>query len=314
MVTLSIYIFKDKGILMSLIQQHIFSWTARKKNVMINRQQDFGGAKVEGLKKCLEQAGISQWGICRYTDVLPLLNVRSKTRVPEDAKSIIVLLFGYYIGDYSNRNISRYAIVDDYHSVIKSILEDLSKQLEKMYKNDIFIPFVDSSPISEVRAACLAGLGDVGMNGQLLNAYFGSYCFIGEIITNMDLAPNECKAQKLCTRCGQCILACPTGALRVDGFDKEKCRSHITQKKGVLSDWEREQIRLGGFVWGCDRCTDCCPVNRNAHKSEIEAFYQDIEPVVGQDNLASLCKTKAYGWRGQAVLQRNLDILSETVL
>lgn len=264
---------------------------------------------MDQLKSLMETHGIDQWGVCRFEEALPLLEVRAKRRLPDGAKSIIVILFGYYIGEYPNRNISRYAIVDDYHEVIRETLEELATKLQKKYNDDEFIPFVDSSPVAEVRAASLSGLGDIGMNGQLLNETYGSYCFIGEIVTTADFSPAECKAKPLCTHCGRCVAACPTGALSCEGFDRERCRSHITQKKGELAAWEREQIRAGGLVWGCDRCIDACPVNQKARRSPVAAFQQDIMPVVGEDNLGKLCKSKAYGWRGEAVLRRNLRIL-----
>ena len=147
------------------------------------------------------------------------------------------------------------------------------------------------------------------MNGQLLNETYGSYCFIGEIVTTADFPAAGRKANPLCTHCGRCAAACPTGALSHEGFEREKCRSHITQKKGELTEWEREQIRAGGFVWGCDLCTDACPVNRNARRSPVAAFQRDIAPVVGEVNLGKICECKAYGWRGEAVLRRNLRIL-----
>lgn len=119
-----------------------------------------------------------------------------------------------------------------------------------MYNGDVFIPFVDSSPVAEVRAASLAGLGDIGMNGQLLNETYGSYCFIGEIVTTADFPAAGRKANPLCTHCGRCAAACPTGALSQEGFNREKCRSHITQKKGELTEWEREQIRAAASCGG----------------------------------------------------------------
>lgn len=265
---------------------------------------------MQNVENLLKQEAIDQWGICAFEDVLPLLNVRSKSRIPEQACSVIVMLFGYYVGDYTNRNISRYAIVDDYHVVIRGKLEKLAEKLRNLYNNHDFIPFVDSSPVAEVRAAQFAGLGEIGMNGQLLNPVYGSYCFIGELVTTLDLPEAKKFSTGLCAHCGKCIAACPTDALRADGFQKERCRSHITQKKGMLTSWEQEQIREGGFVWGCDRCTDACPVNRNARRSAVRDFYEDIQPVVGQDNAGKLCGTKAYGWRGENVLLRNLDLIS----
>lgn len=262
------------------------------------------------IESVMRDAGFDEWGVCRYADVLPLLNVRAKARIPRGANSVIVILFGYYIGEFPNRNISYYAIVDDYHTVLHAALETAADKLRALYAGEQFIPFVDASPVAEVRAGCLAGLGDVGMNGQLLNRTYGSRCFIGEIVTTAVLEPSRQAAQPLCTRCGRCVAACPTGALGPDGFDRERCRSHITQKKGMLTDWERAQIRAGGFVWGCDRCTDACPVNRRARKSRVAAFYAHPEPIVRVDNAACLCSEKAYGWRGTSVLLRNLEIIS----
>lgn len=263
----------------------------------------------EQLAQIIGRCGFDQWGICSFADVLPLLEVRAKSRLPASSQSLIVLLSGYYTGDYPDRNISRYAVVDDYHTVLHEKLEKLSEELQIQYKQNKFIPFVDSSPVAEVRAAYLAGLGGIGLNGQLLNPVYGSYCFIAELVTDLQLPPFSPYAQGICTGCGRCVAACPTGALSHGRFEKDKCRSHITQKKGALSEWEREEIRAGGFVWGCDRCTDACPVNSRVQQAEDEAFYRDIQPVVGYDNAGRLCKSKAYGWRGEAVLLRNLDII-----
>ncbi|MCI8650519.1 MAG: epoxyqueuosine reductase [Anaerotruncus sp.] len=265
---------------------------------------------MKTLAALMQNAQIDQWGVCAFSDVLPLLNVRSKNRIPRDARSVIVVLFGYYIGDYPNRNVSRYAIVDDYHTVLRQKLNDIVENLLNLFKTHWFSPFVDASPIHEVRAAQLAGLGEIGMNGQLLNPIYGSYCFIGEIVTSLPLPPSRPQTGS-CTHCGACVAACPTGALSSDGFLKERCRSQITQKKGELTEWEREQIRAGGLVWGCDCCTDACPVNRGVKPSLVEGFYTDIAPVVGQDNAGRLCLVKAYGWRGETVILRNLRILSE---
>lgn len=287
----------------------IYKWT--KGHTLFRCLRPAGeGSGLQTVENLMEQEGIDQWGICAFEDVLPLLNVRSKSRIPEQAGSIIVMLFGYYVGEYTERNISRYAIVDDYHVVIRKKLENLAEKLRILYNEDQFIPFVDSSPVAEVRAAQLAGLGDIGMNGQLLNSVYGSYCFIGELVTTRNFPKAQKFSTGLCTHCGKCIAACPTGALQSDGFQKERCRSHITQKKGALTPWEQEQIRQGQFVWGCDRCTDACPINRRARRTTIKEFYEDIQPVVGKDNAGKLCGTKAYGWRGENVLLRNLDIIS----
>lgn len=269
---------------------------------------------MERLRSTMEQFDIDQWGVCAFADVLPLFEVRSRSRIPANAQTVIVILFGYYTFEYPERNISRYAIVDDYHTVVGNLLSQMAEELQKMYNPFQFIPFVDASPINEVLAAVRAGLGEVGMNGQLLNEIYGSRCFIGEIVTDMPVEIPEVADHKICTRCGRCVAACPTKALLSDGFDKNICRSFLTQKKGELTEWEQLQIADGGFVWGCDRCTDACPVNRNAKAAQLEAFYRDNCPVVEEDKIQALCRTKAYGWRGEKVLLRNLRIIKGNVL
>lgn len=255
---------------------------------------------------------IDAWGVCPFEAALPLLEVRAKSRLPAQSHSLILMLFGYYVKDYTNRNVSRYTIPDDYHTVIGHTLERLAAALAEAFPGEQFVPFVDASPIAEVRAAALAGLGDIGRNGQLLSPIYGSYCFIGELATTLELPANSCKAKSLCTNCGACFAACPTGALSAAGFDQSRCRSHITQKKGELSNWEREQIKAGGMAWGCDLCTDACPVNRRAQKSRVAAFYENPAPVLTPDAVAVRCAQKAYGWRGERVLLRNLEILQQS--
>lgn len=264
---------------------------------------------MEALEAILAAEGFDQWGVCGFAG-LPLLPVRSRNRLPEGAQSVIVILIGYYIGEYPNRNLSRYALVDDYHKVFGEKLGRAVENLWNLFKTHQFIQFVDASPIPEVLAAHRAGLGDIGQNGQLLNPVYGSRCFIGEIVTDLPLPVFEGAAPRLCRGCGACRAACPTGALSEAGFQRDRCRSWITQKKGGLSAWEAEQVRAGGFAWGCDRCTDACPVNRGAALSRVAEFYRGAVDQLTVENAGALCGSKAYGWRGESVLLRNLALIS----
>lgn len=266
---------------------------------------------MERLEKYLRAADMDQWGVCRFNDA-PLLPVRAKSRIPADAANIIVILFGYYTEAYPERNLSRYAIADDYHMVLLPKLKALAERLEEAFPEERFVPFTDASPIGEVRAARLAGLGDIGMNGLLLNPVYGSYCLIGELVTTMALTQKERAHPAICTHCGACVSACPSGALTAAGFQRERCRSEITQKKGALTDWERRQVAAGGMAWGCDCCVDACPVNRRAQKSRVAEFYENRVPVLTKDNAQLLCETKAYGWRGHQILLRNLSCIEKT--
>lgn len=247
-----------------------------------------------------------------FSEVGELLECRAKMRLPEHAQSAILCLLPYYIGAYPERNISRYCLPDDYHTVGGGILENICAELRLAFPGESFVWFIDSSPIREVQAAHRAGLGVVGKNRQLIHPAYGSYCFIGEIITTMRLEPlPQGETPAACIGCDACIKACPTGALTKTGLNKTICRSEITQKKGELTGWEQAQVADGSFIWGCDRCTDCCPMNQKAKQSPIPAFYEGVIPVVNHENLAAFLKRKAAGWRGDKPLLRNLALITE---
>lgn len=246
--------------------------------------------------------------IAAWDDALLLPGVRSRNRLPAQPKSVIVRAFGYAVGDFPRRNLSLYAMLPDYHEVVLSLLQKDCDALQEKFPGHCFVPFCDASPIDEVQAAVCAGLGSLGKNGLLLQKDYGSLCFLGEIVTDLALSPG--KAEPPCCGCGACIAACPTGALTAQGLDKTRCLSHLTQKKGALTEEETALIRSGALVWGCDRCTLACPLNRHAKKTSIEAFLRDVKPVLTPDNLDRMMKNRAFAWRGRAVLERNLAILT----
>ena len=94
-------------------------------------------------------------------------------------------------------------------------------------------------------------------------------------------------------------------------MDPARCRSAITQKKVELSDWEARQIAEGGLAWGCDCCNDVCPMNRKALPSDMAVFYQQGTPVITKENLAAVRKRKAFNYRSLAVMQRNLELITQ---
>lgn len=248
-----------------------------------------------------------EYGICDFKLIENnLIDCRAKSRIPDNAKSIIVMLFPYFFGHnaYNNSDISKYACVKDYHLVIGNVLRETEKKLKELYPDLNFSSFCDNSPIPEVRAAVYAGLGVQGKNGLLINKTYGSYVFIGEIVTDMELESADVKINS-CIGCNKCINMCPGGAISADGVLKEHCLSDITQRKGILSDKEEMLIYNSGFLWGCDICQDCCPMNSKILTNPSPIFKDGFETRIKIDGDIS---ERAYAWRGKKIIERNISI------
>ena len=252
--------------------------------------------------------GISPlWGICSFDEIKSgLIECRAKSRLPRDSKSVIVACFPYLLeeSEYKNSNVSKYAVVADYHKVAIDRLESAAEKLRAIYPENGFSAFADNSPIPEVRAACLSGLGVKGVNSLLITQKFGSYVFIGEIVTDLELEYDEHSVSD-CIKCGKCIKACPSSAINENTFDRQSCLSEVTQKKGELSEKEAALMKECGCIWGCDICQDICPMNKNASATEIEEFLSS--PVAHVSDGCSL-EGRAYEWRGRKVIERNISI------
>ena len=251
------------------------------------------------------------FGICSFEQILPCLECRAKQRIPQDAASVLVCLFPYYTGEHKERNISRYAMVTDYHMIAGEYLNRFCKALQEVFPQNQFEPFTDNSPIREVSAAFHAGLGRRGKNGLILHPKYGSYVFIGEVVTDLVLQPDQPLNPGECIGCRRCQNVCPQGALQSDGsVCLERCRSHITQKKGELTDWEIGQIQDGGLVWGCDICNDVCPMNQEAKVlTPVPEFLESAVAVLDAQIAERLLKTRAYNYRGKKTILRNIQLL-----
>lgn len=231
---------------------------------------------------------------------------------PDWAKSIVVCIFSYFSGAEKG-NISRYAQGEDYHIVAKEKLEVLAEILRKNgFRAECF---ADTGVLFERLLARLSGLAFSGKNQMAISPEFGSYFFVGYILTDCEL-PADSENTSTCAGCGKCISVCPLGALSEDGFCQEKCLSYITQKKGELSPEEAEAMKNAGTLWGCDLCQEVCPHNQNLPITEIAEFRENLTVNLTVDeNISSrefreLYKNKAFSWRGKGVLLRNQEIVS----
>ncbi len=250
------------------------------------------------------------FGFCSF-DIIKdrLIDCRAKKRMPENAKTVITLLFPYYLGEesYENINVSRYAAVSDYHTVANRYLSVICEKLKEKYPENQFVFFADNSPVPEVFVAAKSGLGMMGKNGLFINEKYGSWVFIGEIITDLHI-PAEDIEIKSCPDCGKCKEACPTGVLKEEKFNPDKCLSHITQKKGEIPEEYKKMMKNLGCAWGCDECQKSCPFNKRAEKTTIKEFVENFNPVVTKD---TPIEGRAFEWRGEKVIKRNIEILED---
>jgi epoxyqueuosine reductase len=162
-------------------------------------------------------------------------------------------------------NVAAYARGEDYHRVVRRYLKGVIDDLKPLApKGSHFRVCVDTAPLLEREVAVRAGLGFVGKNGMLIVPGVGSHVVLGEILTDVTLAPSVSPFVDGADRCGSCtacLEACPTQAFvapRV--LDSVKCLSYLTiEKRGPFTD--AEESALGGRLFGCDDCQDVCPFN-----------------------------------------------------
>ncbi len=184
------------------------------------------------------------------------------TALLPDAKSAIVVGLNYApetLPETAYR-IARYALGDDYHTVIRSKLETLLSAIQSVEPTAQGRVCVDSAPILERDFAWLAGLGWYGKNTCLINTYRGSYFFIGVLLITVELAYDH-PALGGCGTCRKCLDACPTGAL-VEPYrlDARLCISYLTiENRSAIPTELREGV--GDWLFGCDICQEVCPFN-----------------------------------------------------
>lgn len=264
--------------------------------------------KNEKLQEILNRNQIRSYGVCDYNGISGFLPCRNREWIPVDAKSVIVCAFPYYTGEYPDANVCKYAMVPDYHVVVRKILNQAAEELSHAFRAS-FVGFTDVSALPERECALAAGLGFSGVNGMVIHPQYGSFFVIGEIVTDYPFEFDAPLPQQICMQCGRCVENCPAGAISEDGIDYTRCLSEITQRKGELTEEEQSLVRKNGLMWGCDSCQNCCPYNKDLPLSYLQAFSLDVQPVVTRENLNPLCKTRAFGYKGKALLKRNLDLI-----
>ena len=208
----------------------------------------------------------------------------SLARVAPWARSVIVCAINYNTGHpYSTASqdptrgwISRYAWSrEDYHDAVlrrlKRVEAALQKALQNSHPSVMTRSYVDTGPIVERVFAKYAGVGWLGKNTCLINQKFGSWLFLGVILTSLELT-TDIPAPDRCGTCTRCIEACPTNAiLEPYKLDSNRCISYLTiEKRGAIP--EDLRVGMGRHVFGCDICQDVCPWNRKAPVTAASEF------------------------------------------
>ena len=218
-----------------------------------------------------------------------------------EARSAVMLGVNYgpdtdpleVLKDPERAAISVYAQGDDYHDLIKGRLKQLAGWMASRFGQDLKV-FVDTAPLMEKPLAQLAGMGWQGKHTNLVSRDYGSWLFLGAILTTADLAP-DMSEQDHCGNCRACLDICPTSAFPAPyQLDARRCISYLTiELKGPIPVEFRPA--LGNRIYGCDDCLAACPWNkfaRASHELRLQA-----RPALAQARLEDLIGLTDQGFR-----------------
>lgn len=235
----------------------------------------------------------------------------------DGAQTVISLVLAYKPDSQMDGScrISQYAYGEDYHTRLKRMMFSLMAAIKEKYPNFEGRPFVDTAPISDRHWAVRAGLGWIGRNTLFVHPRYGSYCFLGEIVTSA-VADNYDKMYSVsqCGECNRCVQACPNNAIVTSKFgaamvDARRCTSYNTIEN--RADTLPDELDTRGYVFGCDICQSVCPFNIQAPAS----FHLDNERQRQLEGLADADEEKFRIFSKRSALsrikytqwQRNID-------
>lgn len=286
------------------------------------------------LQEIKEKLNIDLLGVCKAEDLefrRKLLDDRNQQEIStsfehedtssridprkklESAKSIIVIGKSYAwdyekSGDFKN---SIHSSARDYHKVLGELLDNLIEELSVKYEFSYYKQ-VDSGPLLEKEYARLANLGMIGKNTLLINKDYGSFIFLGLLLTDIEFEEYSQAYTKDCGSCRICVDACPTGALQGDyTIDSSKCLSYLSQWKGI-NEYSKNMI----YAYGCDICQNVCPKNINIKKNIDSVFKPSLSNFDNEDldHISNNEFRRRYGeysfsWVGRKTLLRNIEMI-----
>ncbi|RXT04819.1 tRNA epoxyqueuosine(34) reductase QueG [Ammoniphilus sp. CFH 90114] len=239
----------------------------------------------------------------------------------QEAKSIIAIAIAYPArmedspkskpGEYRGM-VSRAAWGKDYHHVLREKLRLLEAFIEEKLPGARCESMVDTGVLSDRAVAERAGLGWIGKNTNLITPEFGSWVYLGELITDIPFPPDQ-PIEESCGDCTLCLDHCPTGAFEQPfQLNAQKCVAFLTQVKDYIPEEYRE--RVGNRLYGCDTCQQVCPKNRKVNFTHQEDCLPDpelakplLKPLltIGKKEFQTKFGPTSAAWRGKKPIQRN---------
>lgn len=286
----------------------------------------------KALKAFCQELGLTEVGVAPshlpvpdpFPEVCPLaagkgLERYDLTSLLPGCRGAVVILFPYRLEPSSGSNLSCYCQIPDYHPVVREYLEKIAGWMEDQVPGSRQLAIVDTSPLAERDLAVQAGLGFLGDNGCLINDTWGSWCFIGAVLTTQPLEPDR-PLERSCRHCGACARVCPGQCFQGGTYTYRTCKSYLTQKKGELTEREKAVLRKTPLIFGCDECQRVCPHNQQVPETPLAEFRRDRLLRLDRQDLENLTNRQfrerygsyAFAWRGKKILLRNLELVEQT--
>ncbi|MGQ0714954.1 MAG: tRNA epoxyqueuosine(34) reductase QueG [Gemmatimonadaceae bacterium] len=265
--------------------------TQRVREARIKAQAFGLGFDLAGVARLgpVETAGaFDDWVARGYAGEMHYLprcaDKRRDTRLPFAGTVSAIVVAMNYGGRSSSGPVARYARGDDYHDIMGAKLRALHEWIGSELGREVHgKAYVDTGPILERDLARRAGLGWFGKNTNLINPEIGSFFFLGALLVDLELEPDEPFAADRCGTCTRCLDACPTQAFTAPRvLDATRCISYLTiELKGEIPEPLREP--MGALLYGCDICQDVCPWNVSFAREVTEMRLAPRESLGGKD-------------------------------
>jgi epoxyqueuosine reductase len=271
------------------------------------------------------RASLTQWAFEGMNGDMAYLGQNIEKRLDPrilvpGAKSLIVTGLNYYTDKKQGGNgvpvISRYAYGLNYHDVIKKKLHKLIDFIKTIHPDASGRSFVDSAPLLEKAWGREAGLGWPGRHSVLINKQIGSFFFLGIIVLNIELDYDEPAKEDYCGKCTLCVDSCPTGAINNNRtIDSRRCIAFQTLESRTSIPDDIVQ-KLEGKVFGCDRCQEICPWNKESKQhvtpefdlpSEVQLMTADQWKNLTRKDYKRLFKGSAIGRRSYCRFMDNIE-------